>query len=123
MLKTRTLLFDGACGFCKRTARLVKWLDWLGKIETQDFMSNWPPLQTRYPLLEMDACLRDMHVIRADGRVDRGFDGYRSLAWVVPALWPILPFMYIPPLHWLGSKVYRYVADHRRRECEIASRS
>src|SRR5690349_19760423 len=49
MFMTRTILFDGACGFCKRTARLVKWLDWLGKVDAQDFISNWPQLQARYP--------------------------------------------------------------------------
>jgi predicted DCC family thiol-disulfide oxidoreductase YuxK len=58
-----------------------------------------------------------MHVVTSDGRIDQGFDAYRSIAWVLPLAWPILPLLYIPPIRWLGWRIYRRVADNRRR-CE-----
>jgi predicted DCC family thiol-disulfide oxidoreductase YuxK len=117
--KTRYVLYDGACGFCRRTARLVPYFDWLGKVISRDLVREWPALQTEFPSLQMDACLKDMHVIRADGQITRGFDAYRSLVWVLPAMWLILPLLYLPPVRWLGRKIYRHIADNRRRTCAV----
>lgn len=119
LIQSRQILFDGACGFCKRTAKMVGYLDWLGKVTPRDFLRDWDTLKTEHPQLDMDACLRDMHVIRDDGVIHKGFDGYRSLAWVLPIWWIVLPLLYIPPIHWLGCKAYRYIADHRKRACEL----
>ncbi|HVZ15976.1 MAG TPA: DCC1-like thiol-disulfide oxidoreductase family protein [Terriglobales bacterium] len=119
LFKTRYLLYDGACGFCRRTARLVAPLDWFRMIIPRDVVREWPTLQVDFPSLQMDACLKDMHVIRSDGQITRGFDAYRSLTWVLPAMWPILPLLYLPPVRWLGWKIYRQLADNRRRRCEI----
>jgi len=62
---------------------------------------------------------RDMHVITPVGQTYAGFDAYRSLAWVIPLLWLVLPLLYLPPVKWLGSKIYRRVADNR---CTTACR-
>jgi predicted DCC family thiol-disulfide oxidoreductase YuxK len=121
-LQTRYLLYDGACGFCRRTARIVPRLDWFRKVIPRDFVREWPTLQIDFPSIRMDECLQDMHVIRSDGHILRGFDAYRSLAWVLPAMWPILPLLYLPPVRWMGWKIYRQIADNRRRACEIGPR-
>lgn len=120
LFHSRTILFDGACGFCKRTAKIVGYLDWLGRINARDFVSEWDAVQREHPQLELEACLQDMHVIREDGAIHKGFDGYRSMAWVLPLCWPILPLMYVPPIHWLAWKIYRYIADHRKRACQLS---
>src|SRR5688572_18453615 len=61
-----------------------------------------------------------MHVVLEDGRVFTGYDAYRQLAWVLPATWALLPVLYLPPVRWVGWKVYRYVASHRHDAgCEV----
>jgi predicted DCC family thiol-disulfide oxidoreductase YuxK len=58
-------------------------------------------------------CMRDMHVVTSDGRAYKGYDGWRNLVWTLPLLWIFLPLLYLPPVRWLGWKVYRHIADNR----------
>jgi hypothetical protein len=80
----------------------------------QNVADDWDRIQSRWPHLDAEACLRDMHVLTANGAIYAGYDGYRSLAWVLPALWPLIPLLYLPPVRWIGWKMYRRVADNRR---------
>jgi predicted DCC family thiol-disulfide oxidoreductase YuxK len=96
-------------------------LDWLGRTEHHDIAHAWPAIQRRFPKLNLDQCMRDMHVITAGGQIYRGFDAYRSLAWVLPLAWPILPLLYLPPVRWLGWKIYRRIADNRRA-CSVGDK-
>jgi predicted DCC family thiol-disulfide oxidoreductase YuxK len=112
-LQTRHIFFDGGCGFCRNAARWLRRLDWLGKTVHWDIAHQWPIIHEKFPQLDLDACVRDMHVVTEDDRTYRGFDAYRSLAWVLPAMWLILPLLYLPPIRWIGWKIYRHVADNR----------
>lgn len=103
---------------CRRTVRWLPWFDWLRLTIKRDITREWDALKSEHPSLDPDACMKDMHVIRADGAIHPGYDGYRSLAWILPPLWPILPFLYLPPVRWLGWKIYRRVADNRRA-CQL----
>jgi predicted DCC family thiol-disulfide oxidoreductase YuxK len=113
MIQTRHVLYDGGCGLCGRTSRVLRRVDWLRKIVYHDIAHDWPAIQAQFPQLNFDNCMRDMHVITDDGRTERGFDAYRLLAWALPVFWPILPLLYLPPVRWLGWKIYRRVADTR----------
>jgi predicted DCC family thiol-disulfide oxidoreductase YuxK len=114
LFQTRYVLYDGGCGMCRRTLRWLRYLDLLRKTVPQNIADDWDRIQSRWPQLDAEACLRDMHVLTEDRTIYRGFDGYRSLAWVLPALWPLIPLLYLPPVRWIGWKVYRRVADNRR---------
>lgn len=118
LFQPRHVLYDGGCGMCKRTIRLLPWFDWMRLTIKRDITRDWDALKSQFPTLDADACMRDMHVIMANGRIDPGYDGYRSLAWILPPLWPILPLLYLPPVRWLGWKIYRRVADNRRA-CKV----
>lgn len=109
----RTVLYDGGCGLCSRVVRTLRRLDRLGRIEFLDVTSQWKAIAERYPHLSQDACLTDIHIAGRDGGVRLGFEGYRSLAWVLPFLWPVLPLLYLPGVPAVGRRMYRYVADHR----------
>lgn len=112
----RTVLYDGGCGLCSAAARTIRRLDVLGRVELLDVTRQWPEISARHPHLSQEACLADIHVAERGGRVLTGFDGYRSLAWALPAAWVVLPLLYIPFVPTLGQRVYRHVADHRTRE-------
>jgi predicted DCC family thiol-disulfide oxidoreductase YuxK len=120
-LQTRFVLFDGGCGLCSRTLRMLHHLDVFHKTVPLDIAHDWPTIEKKFPRIDFAAAMRDMHVITSDGQIDRGFDAYRSLAWVLPLAWPILPLLYLPPVRWLGWRIYRRVADNRRA-CEYNPR-
>jgi hypothetical protein len=59
---------------------------------------------------------KDLHVW--DGaRAYTGFAAYRRVARRQPLLWPLLPFLYLPPIPQLGRRIYRLVADSR--QCRV----
>lgn len=119
-LQARAVLYDGGCGFCRQSVSVLWHLDVLRRCSFHDIVNQWNQITARYPQLDRADCLEDMHVIREDGRMYKGYDGYRSLAWVIPATWLILPLLYLPPVRWLGRRIYRHVADHRHDAgCEV----
>ena len=119
----RTVLYDGGCGLCSRIVRVLRRLDVRGRVEFLDVNSEWDAIAARYPLLTQDACLRDIHIVDRTGRIRTGFAAYRSLAWVLPIAWAAVPFLYIPGVPSIGQRAYRYIADHRSRNCAVPPRA
>ena len=93
--------------------RVIDRLNLLEHVQIVDFQRHWTSLREAYPVLDYDACLKDIHLIRRDGKISRGFYAYRTLAWLLPLTWLIAPFLYIPGVPLLGREVYRRVAASR----------
>src|SRR4051812_3826509 len=100
---TATVLYDGQCALCQRSVRILKRLDWLGRLRYADARdpANVPP--TRAPL-DPARLLEEMHVVTPDGRVAHGFAAFRRIAWRLPALWLVAPLLYLPGVPWLGQR-------------------
>ncbi|MBC8108225.1 MAG: DUF393 domain-containing protein [Anaerolineae bacterium] len=114
------MLYDGSCGLCKSVASVVVRLDLLGRIEPMDVLHDWNRVHERFPFLDQQKCLTDMHVILPDGTSVSRFVAYRNLAWAIPAAWIILPLLYIPGVPEIGDRIYQYVATHRHDAgCEV----
>ena len=113
----RLVVFDGGCGFCTRTVAVLQRLDLLGRLRFVDLNVSAASLTSIHPSLTAEACLADMHVVvgRESGAVSikTGFDGYRSIAWVLPIAWPTLAILYVPGVPAVGRRIYRFVASHR----------
>jgi len=114
----RLVLYDGSCGLCARTIVVLRRLDVLARLRYADVSVDWPALAATYPTLDAQACLEDMHVVVGDAddppsSIETGFDAYRSIAWVLPIAWPVLPLLYVPGVPALGRRIYRFVAFHR----------
>jgi predicted DCC family thiol-disulfide oxidoreductase YuxK len=108
------VLYDGGCGLCSRAVAMLSRLDLLHRLRFADVAAEWDRLSASYADLDRDACLTDMHVVTRCGGILRGFDAYRSIAWVVPVGWLMLPWLYLPGVPSLGRRVYRVIASHRR---------
>ncbi len=67
------------------------------------------------PMLAPDQARSVMHVIGPDGRIYRGFFAFRTLARMLPILWPCLPFLHLPLAAQAGPWIYRHVAENRSR--------
>lgn len=117
------MLYDGGCGICRSVASVVTRLDLLHRIEPIDVLNEWTMVAKRFGLLTQERCLTDMHVVRPDGKVVTRFEAYRSLAWTIPALWVVLPILYVPGVPLIGDRVYGYIAASRGSSCVVGAGS
>ncbi len=107
------VLFDGQCAFCRKSVSLLRRLDWLGRFDCRDArdVANLPPSGDP---LDPQRLLEEMHVVTPDRK--RAYAGYRAVRWIawrLPLLWPLAPFLHLPGAVWLGSKLYRWIARNR----------
>ena len=108
------VLYDGLCPLCRRTVRLLTYLDLFSRLEFLDFRHM--DLNDYNRRLRLNLALQDleeeMYVIFR-GWAYSGFYGYRRVALAVPAFWPLAPWLFLPGISSLGAWVYGYVARHR----------
>jgi predicted DCC family thiol-disulfide oxidoreductase YuxK len=110
-----TVVYDGACAFCCRSIALLQRLDWRGRLTFANFRDQENPL-LKTPLLAQAPLVDEMHLLTPDGsHLFHGFGALRWLAWRLPALWLIAPFLYIPGVPALGQRAYLWVARNRFR--------
>ena len=101
---TLSVYYDEGCGPCTTIARLIDRFNWFGHVRFLE--------AAEYPEKTGDEYV-DIHSIDATGAVFQGYETYQQLAWRIPILWPVAPFMYLPPVAWLGQEIYRRIADSR----------
>ncbi|HEX2907209.1 MAG TPA: DUF393 domain-containing protein [Phototrophicaceae bacterium] len=109
-----TALYDGYCVLCKQTRRTVKALDWLHRVEFLD-IHQWSQIEARYPQLDFETAMGQIHVDVGDGRLVGGFEGMRRLLRELPLGFPLWLLLHLPGMNWLGPKLYRLVARNRYR--------
>ena len=108
------VFYDGDCGLCQRTVRVLQRLDTLKQLEWVDFRRTLVAIDTSRLEHEMAAT--------SGGRTYFGFSAYRALSWKLPVFWPLLPLMYLPGARFIGDAVYRRIAERRQGICRIDSR-
>ncbi len=107
------VLYDGQCPFCCKSVVLLKQLDWLGRL-TYANARDRDAVPPHEPPLDTGRLLDEMHLLPPrGGRVYRGFHAFRWIAWRLPLLWPLAPFLYVPGVPFLGQRLYRWIALHR----------
>jgi predicted DCC family thiol-disulfide oxidoreductase YuxK len=107
-------LYDGMCPLCRRTVRVLGAMDLFRAVEFIDFRSlNLAEYNQKHALkLTADALEKEMILI-SHGRSHGGFEGFRVIALRVPALWPVVPFLFLPGVSKLGGAAYGHVAHNR----------
>jgi predicted DCC family thiol-disulfide oxidoreductase YuxK len=111
-----TVIWDGDCTFCKTWIDRCNRLNWLGLIRfvssnevdslPETLKAGWNPDIVKVAMWAKGTGSPDGH---------QGSDAFRRMAWVMPALWPILWVLYIPPIPIVGRIVYSWVAKNRYR--------
>jgi predicted DCC family thiol-disulfide oxidoreductase YuxK len=103
------IVWDGACGFCRRA------VEWALAHDTHGLFRAIPYQDAPSPPMTAElraACSRAVHVRTIDGRWLRGA---RACLFVLERIgWPHLARLArVPPLVWIVEAGYRLVAGHR----------
>lgn len=112
---TDTCYYDGLCGFCTRSVRILRALDWLGRLEFKD-MTRVPPQELPVP---MERAMEGMPMRTRNGRVHVGFPAVRRALVQTPLGLIPAALLYIPLISTLGRLVYNIIARNRVRQCVL----
>lgn len=108
-----TAVFDGHCVICNTTRRVVTALDWFHRVEFLD-LHNRAEIDSRFPTLEHDSAMGEIHVFEKSGQMYAGFAATRRMLGAVPLGIPLWAIMYLPGVsNWLGPKLYKFIARNR----------
>jgi predicted DCC family thiol-disulfide oxidoreductase YuxK len=121
----RLVLYDRNCVACSRMAVVLARLDCLRRLTFADVNARPPGLSAAFPALNSRDRPTNTHVIvsalreprRTRTSLQSGFDAYRSVAWLLPLAWPVLPLLYLPGVPWLGRRASRHLTAHRTATC------
>ncbi|TSC79979.1 MAG: hypothetical protein G01um101425_456 [Candidatus Peregrinibacteria bacterium Gr01-1014_25] len=121
------VLYDGTCGLCRRSVFVLTVLDCLRRIAPVDFRDAAARKRIAPDITErsLDRAMhirfpKRSHGKDKTGRTLRGFDAFRALAWHLPPLWPLAPFLYLPGVPPVGRWVYAGIAE-KRETCDHES--
>src|SRR5262249_21997377 len=90
------VLYDGQCPLCLKSVGILRRLDWLKRLRYVDARNPAGLPEPARPL-PPQRLLEEMHLLTpGGGRVYHGFAAFRWMAWRLPPLWPVAPFLYIP---------------------------
>ncbi len=104
-------LYDGQCGLCLRSMFTLSLFDWLKRISWKDL--NDKAVQKKEAAdLKPAALKREIHVLVGTD-VYRGFFAFRALTRHLPGLWLLVPFLYVPGVPWIGTRVYAQISARR----------
>ena len=104
------MIYDGTCGFCKRSMAWFLAFDGLRQITVRDFRTN------PSPVVSDEKMLTALYTVLPDGRALPGFEAYRYVVPRVPGMWWLVPFFYIPMLsRYFGHPIYNWIAANRSR--------
>ena len=113
-----TLYYDGACGMCKRTTRILGKLDWLSRLEFRDVIKV-PIEELPVPL---EQAMLGIPMRTRTGRAMVGFPAVRrALLQTPPRFLPAL-LLYVPWISHLSRAQYDRVARNRARSgaCSVS---
>ena len=114
------VVFDGNCKLCRRTIASFRVFDVCERVTYVNALDNEALAIYGLTWLDSEALMRDMHVV-VGRSVWTGFASYRKWITRLPLFWMALPLMYLPPVAFVGRKIYRKAADSRT--CSIVDES
>jgi predicted DCC family thiol-disulfide oxidoreductase YuxK len=109
----RLVIWDRSCSFCASTTVWARRLDWLGALS---YVGNDEASVLARHGITREAADEAVHLVGPDG-VTAGFDAVRRGLEVMPIAFLWAPLLGLPPVRFVGDRVYRAVA--MRRQCRI----
>jgi predicted DCC family thiol-disulfide oxidoreductase YuxK len=108
----RVVVWDDGCGFCAAWVRWFRRLDWLKVLR---FVPR-SQLAASGVEVSQDAAARALQLVYRR-RVYGGFAAVGRVLEILPVSFLWAPLLRLPPIAWIGERVYRRVAQ--RRKCEL----
>ena len=105
------VLYDGQCEICQACVGWLKTLDWEDK--TIPLAISAEVLATVDSRLNVDECLRQLHVVTPEGEILVGWDAVACLALLFPSTWLIGAIGQRFPFKSFGRLLYGFVASNR----------
>lgn len=105
------LFIDGWCAYCRRSARVLRALDWTGGLEILSFRTS--EAYREHGLTSADLEQRMYLVELATGARFAGFDALVKLARTLPLLMPSVPVLWLLHAIGLGPRFYDWLAARR----------
>lgn len=115
------MLFDGDCALCRDSAEAIRRFDNSGALELLDLHS--PAARSRFPSLEFDDLLEELHVVDDVGRIFRGARAINQILRIQHGLRGLLSYLwYVPGFAWMADRQYKRIAKSRY-QCAPSSKS
>lgn len=101
--------YDGGCPLCRASRAWCEGRDRDGRLVFRDIRS----VDDGKLPVDRAAAEASMWIVDPEGRLARGFSGWRAIMAQLPGWRWIARLTGVPPLRWLGPPVYRLVARLR----------
>jgi predicted DCC family thiol-disulfide oxidoreductase YuxK len=114
-----TLYYDGQCGMCRRSVRVLKRLDWFGRLAYQDSTV----LSDEELPVSRESSLTGMPMRTKDGETLLGFPAVRRAMRRTPIGFLPALILHIPGVSHVGRRVYDAFAAGRARDgvsCDVS---
>jgi predicted DCC family thiol-disulfide oxidoreductase YuxK len=109
--KMINVIYDGQCGFCRRSLRFFRAFDLRQALRFYD--AHQPETSEQFPVLQGADLDQAMYVVVDGEPIYRGFFAFRRLIWANPTTWGLIPVAYFPGAGFFGPRVYAWVARNR----------
>jgi predicted DCC family thiol-disulfide oxidoreductase YuxK len=106
-----TLIFDGECGFCRDSVRVLQRSDREGRIAVVPFQD--PTTEARFGI-KLPTLAAAMHLVLPDGRVFAGADALPELGRLLPGKRWLTWLFAVPGVRPIARRVYARIAARRR---------
>jgi predicted DCC family thiol-disulfide oxidoreductase YuxK len=113
---SHAVVWDDGCGFCATWVRWFRRLDWLAALR---FVRR-SELATSGVAVSEDAAARALQLVYMR-RIHGGFAAVGRVLEILPISFLWAPLLRLPPIAWVGERVYRRVAQRRRCELPLAT--
>ena len=108
------VLYDGACPRCRASMAFITAGDPDHVVEPIDLTAV--DVAKVHPGLTKEECLKAMHLVRRDGKVEVGYDAVMTLLAWTPLSKPFALVRFLPGVSLVGRRVYNWVASTRPRD-------
>jgi len=105
-----TLIYDGACGFCRRWVERVRRWDRYQRLDMVPYQT--PDLEERFPTVSRAECTQRIHVVEPDGTVHRGAAAGREVLRRLPHGWLLSAPFRLPGALCIAERIYVWIT-HR----------
>ncbi len=106
------VLYDGACAMCRASADIVRSYDNSDKIDLLNFHDD--ELRVRFPAIELDALMDELHVIDDQGNVWRGARAVNQIMRYQHGVRGMLAWLwYFPGFAFIADWQYKRIARSR----------